>query len=162
MRNLRIAIAGALLLASCGGGAATSDDSARDDSGDIVEGGDVGVFVVQEGDCISWPTNGDPISSFDGSSCDDPHDGEIYSLFDVTGFDDFPGGEIIAEQANQGCLAAFEPYVGIAYQQSEFFFTFLGPSEETWDLVDDREVICIATPAEGEPQLTMSLEGIAR
>lgn len=150
------------MLASCGGGAATSDESARDDSGEIVEGGDIGVFVVQEGDCISLPTAGAEVAAFEGSSCDEPHDGEIYELFDITGFDEFPGDTVLREQADEGCLNAFEPYVGIDYQLSEFFYTFFTPSEDTWNQVDDREVICIAVPAEGEPQLTMSIEGVAR
>ena len=42
-------IAVALAVASCG----DLDTTTRDDSGEIVEGGEIGVFAVQEGDCIS-------------------------------------------------------------------------------------------------------------
>ena len=151
-------IAVALAVASCG----DLDTTTRDDSGEIVEGGEIGVFAVQEGDCISWPTDSESVAAFDGVSCDEPHDGEIYELFDITGFDDFPGDDLVSEQADQGCFDAFEPFVGIAFVESEFFFTRFVPTQETWDDLDDREVICIITPAQGEPQLTMSLEGVAQ
>lgn len=158
MKFLMTAVAAALLLAACGG----EDTTTRDETDEIVEGGEIGVFAVQEGDCISWATDSSEISSFSGVPCDEPHDGEIYELFDIAGFDEFPGDQVIGEQADEGCLAAFEPFIGLEWELSEFFFTRFTPSQETWDGVDDREVICIATPGEGEPQLTMSLEGIAQ
>lgn len=157
MRNLIVAVAGALVLVGCVGG----DSTTRTSDGEIVESGEINVFEVQEGDCISW-SDSDEVSAFSGVPCNEPHDGEIYELFDITGFDDYPGDEVISEQGDEGCLNAFEPFIGLAWEQSEFFFTRFTPSEETWDGVNDREVICIVTPGEGEPQLTVSLEGIAQ
>ena len=155
------AIAAVLILTSCGD-PSTTDSSERDESGEIVEGGDLGVFAVQVGDCVNLPdASDDGVGSFESVSCNEAHDGEIYELFDLSGGDEFPGNEAIEPEAQQGCLDAFEPFVGIAYEDSQFFFTFLPPSEQSWEEIDDREVICLVVPALGEPQLTMSLEGIA-
>ena len=157
MKLVAAAFAGALILAGCSDG----DSTTRTEDGEIVEGGEVDVFAVQEGDCISWPTEVDAVSSFDGVACDEPHDGEIYELFDITGFDEYPGDAVVSQEADAGCKAAFEPFVGIDFLSSRFFVTQFVPNQDTWDNFDDREVICILVPGEGEPQLTASLEGIA-
>lgn len=149
-------IAGVFLLTAC-----SSDSTTRNDDGEIVEGGEVGVFAVQEGDCVNFPDAVDAVSSFDAVACEEPHDGEIYKLFDIEGFEDFPGDAEVSDQGTVGCRDAFEPFVGIDYNSSIYFFTFFSPTEETWNDRDDREVICIVTAAEGEPQLTGSLEGAA-
>ena len=159
MKHVGFAIAAALVLASCAD-PSTTDSSDRDETGEIVEGGELGVFAVQEGDCVNWPDSADGVSSFESVACDVAHDAEIYELFDIAETDEFPGTTIVESEAEQGCLDAFEPFIGIDYQQSQWFFTFLAPSEGTWD-AGDREVICLVEPAQGEPQLTMSLEGVA-
>ncbi len=156
MRFLMAIFAGVLLLAGC-----SSDQTTRDDDGEIIEGGELGVFAVQQGDCILFPDEDGDVESFEAVSCDEPHDGEIYQLFNIEGYEEFPGESVISSDAQAGCRAAFEPFVGIDYDSSQYFFTFLSPSEATWDGVDDREVICIITTADGEPQLTGSLEGAA-
>ena len=147
-------LAGIFLLSAC-----SSDNTTRNDDGEIVEGGDLGVFAVQEGDCVNFPEGGGDVASFDAVACEDPHDGEIYELFDITGFDEYPGDDAVSTQAGEGCRDAFESFVGIDYDSSVLFFTFLSPSEGTWNDLDDREVICIITPADGEPQLTGTTEG---
>lgn len=150
-------IAGVFLLTAC-----SSDDTTRNEDGEIVEGGELGVFAVQEGDCINFPDADDLVDAFDAVACDEPHDGEIYELFDIEGFDDFPGDAAVSTEGSDGCLTAFETFVGIDYNSSIFFFTFFSPTEDTWNELDDREVICVLTPAEGEPQLVGSAEGTAQ
>ena len=121
---------------------------------------DVGVFDVEVGQCILIPQEAEAVQSLETVSCDEPHDGEIYELFDLDG-DEYPGETAIGEQSTFGCLEAFEPFVGIDYQESLYYYTFLPPSLESWDGRDDREVICVLTAAPGRGQLTGSLEGIA-
>lgn len=147
----------ALVFAACSG-----DTTTRDDEGEIIEGGEINVFEVQEGDCLLLPSETNEVSSFEGVACDEPHDGEIYELFDITGFDDYPGDAEISAQADEGCFNAFEPFIGLEYAQSVYFVQTFVPNQQTWDGQDDREVICIVVPAPGEPQLTMSLEGVAQ
>ncbi len=157
-RFVAILMACALALTACGGG----DSTTRDDEGEIVEGGEIDVFQVQEGDCLLLPSETNEVSSFEGVACDEPHDGEIYELFDITGYDEYPGDAVVSEKADEGCFNAFEPFIGLEYAQSAYFVQQFVPNEITWDQNDDREVICIVVPAPGEPQLTMSLEGIAQ
>ena len=156
-RTVALLVVCALVFAACSG-----DTTTRDDDGEIIEGGEIDVFEVQEGDCLLLPSATNEVSSFEGVACDEPHDGEIYELFDITGFDDYPGDEIVSAQADEGCFNAFEPFIGLEYAQSAFFVQQFVPNEQTWNDRDDREVICIVVPAPGEPQLTMSLEGIAQ
>ena len=156
MKFVLAMLAAVLLLSAC-----SSDQTTRNDDGEIVEGGELGVFAVQEGDCINFPDSTDAVESFEAVACDEPHDGEIYELFDVTGFEDYPGDAEVQSQGEAGCLSAFETFVGIDYQSSIYFFTYFSPTQDTWEQLDDREIICIVTPAEGEPQLTGSLEGAA-
>ena len=157
MKYASVAIVGALLLASC-----SSDTTTRDESGEIIEGGEVGVFAVQEGDCINFPTDqGDGVGSFGAVACTEPHDGEIFELFDITGFDEFPGEQVLAQESDAGCFNAFESFIGLDVNESMFVVQRVSPSEDTWNDLDDREVICIVVPPDGMP-LTMSLEGVAQ
>ena len=47
------------------------------------------------------------------------------------------------------CLAAFEGYVGAAYDDSDLEITTLFPTEASWKL-GDRDIVCIAISNDGE------------
>lgn len=158
MKYGAVAIVGALLFASC-----SSDTTTRNDAGEVVEGGEVGVFAVQIGDCINFPTDQDDgVDSFGAVACTEPHDGQIFELFDITGFDEFPGNQVVSQESDAGCFRAFESFVGLDVTESRFLVQRVSPSEQTWNQLDDREVICIVLPPDGDPPLTMSLEGVAQ
>ena len=59
--------------------------------------------------------------------------------------------------ADEACRPAFEDYVGVAYDDSEWFGTFINPSEETW-AEGDREIVCVLH-TEDETEVTGSAEG---
>lgn len=145
----------AVIAAAC-----ASDQTTRNESGSIVEGGDLGVFVVQEGDCINLPDSAEDLSSFTGVACDEPHDAQAFSLFDVADAELFPGEEVVQNQAQAGCIDRFETFIGLSYNSSIYFLQFVMPTEETWEAIDDRAVICLVTPASGQDQLTRDLRGI--
>lgn len=146
------AVAGAAaLLAVAGLAGCTVDDpidtdqTRRDETGRIAEGGAVGVFALQLGDCSDDPTvpaeagtaapvppgaeapttapatlgtlvDGTPVvDQVPAIPCDMPHDFEVYGLFDVVDEPDYPGESIVVAQAEVGCLQRFEGYVGAAY-----------------------------------------------
>ena len=145
----------ALLLAACSDGSGTTDESERDVSGDVVEGGDVGVFVIQVGDCFDDP--GQEIATqVPAVPCDEPHDFEAVATFDVDGGEDFPGEAAVGEDAEVGCLERFEGYVGSAYADSALFVDAITPTAESWEQGGDREVICMVFDPSGE--LTGSVE----
>lgn len=120
-----------LLLTALVIGACQAADDILDDS----------VFSLEVGTCFDdGDLDATEVSSVDDLSCDQPHDNEVYAVFDVEGFDDY-SSELINQQADDGCLAAFEPYVGRDYIESDLAFFTLTPTAGSWDN-GDREIIC--------------------
>lgn len=151
-----------LLLASACSSESTSDNSSRDESGNITEGGDVGVFALQVGDCFDQPPDGD-ISQVAAVPCTDPHDDEVYATFDIEGGDDapFPGAATISTESEKCAGQLFTDYVGTDYASSRFQAFPIAPTQETWESdLNDREVICTANTKDGT-QITGSIKDTA-
>jgi hypothetical protein len=128
------------------------DDTTRDDTGSIVEGGDIGAFSIQIGDCIGADV-GVEVESVQGVPCDSPHQYEVYHRFEIASEDSvYPGQSVIDTEAEQGCLAAFEGFVGLSYEASIYDFATLTPTVESWDELDDREVLCMIGNLDGTPK----------
>ncbi len=138
-----------LTLAACGG-------AERDDSGTVVEEGEVSAFDVTVGDCFGDPGE-DEVSSLEALPCTEPHDNEAYHLADFPAGPDepFPGEEEIDAFAEETCVAAFEDYVGLSFDESVLQVTYLQPTEGTWE-DGDREVVCTLYSDDG--QLTGSMK----
>lgn len=104
------------------------------------------VFSVNVGDCFQDPSSlsedeATEVGSVPIVDCEEHHDNEVYHMFDMEG-DDFPGAAAVREASDQGCLAAFEGFVGTPYDSSRYYFGTLYPTQETWTQMDDREVVC--------------------
>ncbi|MCP3853728.1 MAG: hypothetical protein GY713_07030 [Actinomycetia bacterium] len=130
-----------------GGAAALQDDAVRDDSGVIQEAGDVGAFRIQVGDCVQDPGTG-AIESVAAVPCAEPHDLEAYASFALD-FDEWPGEDAIGEAAGMGCFDQFAGFVGMTYEESIYDFTWLEPTEESFNEIDDKEVLCMLGLYEG-------------
>lgn len=150
-------VAGVAVFAGVG---AFADETTRNESGDIIEGGGLGAFVIQVGDCVNVPDES-LVASLEGTPCWEPHDAEAYYSFDITGHTAYPGESAITTAADTACAAQFHPYVGISLDQSELGFTWLAPTEEGWDEADDRGVTCLAMPWSGN-KLESSVRGSGR
>lgn len=151
--KLAIAVlAAGLMAAGCG-----SDQTTRDDAGVIVEGGDLGVFSATTGDCVNVP-DGEQISQFEGVACTEPHDAQVFAAFDLPG-DVFPGLESMRTSADEGCVERWEPFFDIEYAASEYFFTRVTPTMESWNKLDDREILCLVTTGPRNEPLTEDLRG---
>ena len=70
----------------------------------------------------------------------------------------YPGSVRVQELGERGCLIAFGSYVGNAYEASALEIGLILPTEDSWNDVDDREVVCTAHRIDGV-QLTASVEG---
>lgn len=161
---LGVASAGiaAMLLSGCsliqsitGGG-----DATRDETGQVVEGNDsADVFSMRVGDCLNDSSAGSEVSSVPIVPCSEPHDSEIYAELELAE-GDFPGDITIQEQADEHCLAEFEKFVGINYNDSTLELSYYSPTAGSWTQMNDRLVSCIVYDPEG--QTTGSLEGAAR
>jgi len=147
---------GVLMSVSCGG-AGTADESTRDD-GEVVEAGEVGAFRLQIGDCFDSDAEGE-VESLPVVPCSDEHTGEVFHLFDLPD-GEFPGTAAVSESAQDGCLAAFEGYVGRDFASSRYDIGTLSPTEATWDGIDDREIVCTLFDVDGA-RLTGSAAGSA-
>ncbi len=124
------------------------------------EGGtdDVDVFSVSVGDCINdFGTS--EVSSVEAIDCAQPHDYEVYAEVTIPG-DAFPGEEAVTTAANDECVAAFDAFVGLSYQESLLDFSYLAPTEESWQLNGDRLITCLIVDPAG--QTSGSLAGAAR
>lgn len=127
------------------------DNSTRDDNGDIVRSGEVGAFRIQLGDCLNGATTG-LIESMEGVPCTTPHDVEVYHAFNL-GDGPYPGDASITESAGNGCMAAFEPFVGHEYETSIYDISYLYPSLDSWTELDDREVLCLMDNYDGTKKI---------
>lgn len=144
-----------LLVVACGG-------ADRGESGEIVEAGSLSVFSFHVGDCWNGFEVGE-LESVDAVPCDQPHQAEVFGLVDSPGGADepFPGEEAIARFAEDRCLEAFEPYVGLSYELSEIYFSSLDPTKDSWERQGDREVICFLG-YQDDRRTTGSLRGAGR
>ena len=120
------------------------DDASRDDGGDIVGAGDLGVMSMEVGDCFDDPDEmEDFVYDVSAVPCSEPHDNEVFAVKSVgTVFgDDFPGRSAIEQYSYESCVASFPDYVGVDYAESSLaVFTFT-PTDESWG-EGDREFVC--------------------
>lgn len=138
-----------------------TNDADRDESGIIVEGGQVDVFTARVGDCFNDPQEiedeGTEVTNLAGLPCSEPHDNEIYAAFDVS-LETYPGGESMNDIADIGCSDRFESFVGKPYSESILDIVWFVPTADSWSLGNDREVQCAVYHIDGE-KLTGSMEG---
>src|SRR5699024_7516176 len=95
------------------------------------------------GDCInSEDLPEGEIDELNTISCDESHDLEVLHAFDLPK-GDFPGAGYMEGTAQDECVPALQDHVALDSYASEICITPISPSEETWDAVDDREILCL-------------------
>ena len=130
----------------------------------LATGDTVYVNDLARGDCFQAPAGGDLVTVIDTVDCALPHDLEVFVVDEVFATSGpgspYPGQEDVADRADEDCKAAFETFVGTPYDDSSLDFFTIYPSEETWDRLDDRTVVCSV----GDPDTTTTgtLEGARR
>lgn len=135
------------------------------------EGGDTSllpesddVFTLAVGDCFvesEFNTSfmGDGVSEVPTVDCAQEHDSEVYHI-ETLPEGAYPGDESVEASATQACETNFETFIGLPYLDSELYYSFLTPTEDGWNTIDDREVVCyIVTNGE---MVTGTLAGAAR
>ncbi len=84
----------------------------------------------QTGDCVMNPGFGE-YEELDRVDCTEPGSVKVVGMFDIEGYsDEFPGNSAIDDEAYDGCPASMEWY--------------LVPTKDSWEMVDDRLVVCFA------------------
>jgi hypothetical protein len=123
-----------VLLAGC------EPEADRDASGSIVTEGAVDAFNMKVGDCFDDQAS-EQIFDVPGRPCSEPHDNEVFALFDAV-LDEYPGSEEMTRYGAEKCIARFEAFVGRDYESSALDVFPITPTSQSWDLQNDREVIC--------------------
>jgi hypothetical protein len=124
-----------------------------------------GVFTLEVGTCFN--DDGPPgdaaeeISSVPEVDCSEPHDNEVFAVFEYTATDDYPGTAEMTDIATNLCIEQFDEYVGIPYQESILEVFPITPTEDGWNRLNDREIICALYNLDFS-KLTGSMEGAAR
>ncbi|GAB2489635.1 septum formation family protein [Nocardiopsis aegyptia] len=113
----------------------------------------VGVFDLEEGDCLNEVAEQDNIVDVPMVDCEDPHDYEVYVNDDLDEDGEYPGDQEVSDLTAELCHDEFEGFVGTEYLESELEFTSFFPTPTGWDLYDNREYLCLvydpAGPVEG-------------
>ncbi|MGH8947791.1 MAG: septum formation family protein [Acidimicrobiia bacterium] len=122
LRTLAGLVALTLLLGACSGNVFELA------IGDCFDDGDLVVGQVEE------------VGDVPLVECVVPHDNEVYAVVTVDG-EVFPGEKAIQVEADEVCLEAFDPFVGLDYQSSALDFGWLVPTADSWEM-GDRVVAC--------------------
>jgi hypothetical protein len=117
------------------------------------------VLTLDVGTCFDDPASFAEVTDVPVVACADPHDNEVIAVFTLSE-PAFPGEDVVNARAGEGCVAAFEPYVGIAYAESIFDVGWFAPSADSW-AIGDREVICFAFDLTGA-ETVGSISGTGR
>lgn len=103
---------------------------------------DVNVLIV--GDCLNEMevSADDTVDTVPIVDCADPHDLEVYYGGTLDEDGPYPGDEDASEMVNEGCVDAFEDFVGIPYEDSILLFQTLYPGEDSWE-AGNRDYLCL-------------------
>lgn len=111
----------------------------------------VSVFRVSPGECFLPPEKVTAeLTDVDRVPCTAPHTQEAYAVVSYkpagdTLTPDYPGETALKSFADGACAQRFASYVGVDYQDSSLFFTYLLPSARSWQQTRDRRVVCFVT-----------------
>jgi hypothetical protein len=115
----------------------------RDPAGQVTDPGDVGVGDLRVGDCIESLPDRDLHSELRAVPCAEPHSAEVYALFDLPE-GSYPGEAEITSAADAECNEQLQAYSPAAFEDDAVQISYLYPTEDSWRVLDDREVACIA------------------
>jgi hypothetical protein len=157
---VRLVVVGALVL----GGLAYSyfTEAKRDESGSVVEAGDVGADALQVGDCLMLPQGASLDVEFEFESlravpCSEPHDTELYESVSHPG-GAYPGESVLIDFAEEACISAYEEFTGAEFSDEILFdFLYTWPKRDSWSS-GHRAIQCHLTSIDAQ-QLTGTQRG---
>lgn len=135
------------------GGQADTDTTQRDESGLITASGEVGVFKLRVGDCISesqlmqmiGAEEAIGVDHLDSVPCSESHLGEVILVDDkyFAGRQSMPPTDQLLADGGDACVVSVEEYTGQPYDTSPYDVVSLVPDEQGWNAVDDRGLVCV-------------------
>jgi hypothetical protein len=134
-----------------------TNDAERDTAGAVTQSGDVPSRDLRQGDCVAdKDLVGDSIITVKVTPCDKPHFFETYATFTMPD-GDYPGDADVIRFAEGGCIARYEKFVGLPFEESTLGMTYLYPLESSWSL--EKDVSCMITQGSS---VSETLEGANR
>ena len=136
-------------------GVGVAESFAEDFAADVTtygSGGDLAVFSIGAGQCARqdvFEAHTYPEGS--AVSCDENHAIENYAEVEPPTVSGDVGGFLthdLANFADAACYLAFEPYVGLDYDSSDFDYLAIVPSADAWD-EGARTVHCVLFEYDG-------------
>lgn len=108
----------------------------------------VPITQLSLGDCFD--TDAEFTTALVYPDCASPH---LYEAHFIETLDDdaFPGDEAVTARANAVCDEQFRQFTGLSVSQSDTYASvFLGPTEESWTTENDRAIVCVIMPMDGQ------------
>lgn len=142
------------------GSSTPRDEGDQGEDPSDIEGAEMVAFdELEVGDCIPLVEYGDDDEIFELPvvPCDQPHTDEVYFIYQ-TEDGEFPGDDVLLEEAWDGCVAQFEAFVGVPYEESVLDIYSYQPTKVSWIRASDRTVHCIVFNYE---DVTGTLKGSA-
>lgn len=134
------------------------DDSTRNENGEVIESGAVGVEVLKIGDCVQLPpelkdglapTETTSLASMVAVPCTELHDAELYSMKTLN-LSQYPGEDALYGELSDFCVDDYVAYTGAEYDTSSpHEISPIIPLEEGWT-DGDRVIQCLAVMKNGE------------
>lgn len=153
---LTVALSGCSTISNLLGGG-TADANRDEETGQVSESANIGIFALKVGDCKLESPSG-LLEDADVVPCTEEHDEEVYH--EIT----MPDGEFSEEDvdaAGQECVGdAFTTFVGVTWDESTLDVYPINPTKDTWEQLNDRVVQCVISDPAGP--VTGSLKGAAR
>lgn len=121
-----------------------SNSAERDDSGTVIESGNVDVFKIKFGDCLTeqgleLTSEESTVSESFAVPCNQPH---MYQTYFVGQMSSADYSENIPDIADNMCYEEFENYFGISILDTTVSYVSLYPTLNSWNN-SDREVTCL-------------------
>jgi Septum formation len=149
--GLTLALAALVPIAGCA-------PAREGETGELVQSGEIAVSDLEVGTCLANVPDAASAADLEALPCSEPHSDEIYASGTLSEAA-FPGVAAVEAAARDICLAEFEGFVGIPYDDSVLDIAYLAPTEDGWRS-GDRAVLCtIFDPAE---EVSGSLRGVER
>ena len=139
----RLAALGALVVVALVG---CTTETPRNSAGQVTAEATTDVFSIKVGDCVDKVGTG-TVGELKLVPCSEPHYWEAYASSQVTG-DTYPGTSTVQEQADADCGDAFAEFIGIELDKSDYTYTYLHHTSESW-AQNDREILCLAGAEDG-------------
>ena len=123
----------------------------RNDAGEIVTAGSIGLNQLRPGDCVNGLDEGTRVVNLTAIPCAELHEGEVFAVFELLP-GTYPGEDVVDRRAESGCVDRLSVYAPAAAAGDEFDVFYYVPTRRSWG--GDRGVVCLAAFT---PQATGSI-----